>query len=112
MLLQLRTDFRAAGRLRETSPALRSMKAALDRAAARLGRVHATPDAAADNRALVSGIRQYARQIDLVRASVDFGDIGTIVSHLHEVTAPRAINRTLDRLGARGYRIPVRVAAP
>ena len=48
----------------------------------------------------------------IAQESVDFGDIGTIVSHLHEVTAPRAINRTLDRLGARGYRIPVRVAAP
>ena len=112
VLLQLRTDFRTAGRLREASPSLRAMKAALDRTASRLRRGHPPADAASDNRALVSGIRDYARQIDLLRASVDYGDVGTIASHLREVTAPRAINRTLDRLAARGYRIPVRVAAP
>jgi len=112
VLLQLRTDFRAAGRLREPSPALRATKAALDGAAARLGYAHAPADAASDHRALISGIREYARQIDLVRASVDYGDIGTIASHLREVTAPRAINKTLDRLVAQGYRIPLRVSAP
>jgi hypothetical protein len=112
VLLQLRTDFRSAGRVRQISPALREMKTALDRTAVRLVRVRAPADAAAAQRSLVGGIRDYARQIDLVRASVDFGDVATIASHLRDVTAPKAINRTLDRLAALGYRIPVRVSSP
>ena len=55
-------------------------------------------------------MRDFASQIELVRASVDFGDVTTIVSHLRDVNAPAAINRTLDRLTARGYDISVRVA--
>jgi hypothetical protein len=112
VLLQLRTDFRSAGRVRQISPALRAMKTALDRTAVRLVRLRAPADAAAAQRSLVGGIRDYARQIDLVRASVDFGDVATIASHLRDVTAPKAINRTLDRLAALGYRIPVRVSSP
>jgi hypothetical protein len=110
VLLHLRADFRTAGRVKDTSPALRSMKRALDRTAARLKRIHAPAAAGPLHRALVGGVREYARQIDLVRASVDYGDVGTVASHLREVTAPKAINRTLDRLAARGYEIRVRVA--
>jgi len=110
VLLQLRTDFRAAGKVPETSKALRSMKTSLDRAVSRLALVRPPAQAASLHRSLVGDVRDYARQVDLVRASVDYGDVGTIASHLREITAPRAINRTLDRLAAKGYEIPVRVA--
>ena len=110
VLLQLRTDFRTAGKVRAASMALRSMKTSLDRAALRLALVRPTAQAATLHRSLVGEVRDYARQVDLVRASVDYGDVGAIASHLREITAPRAINRTLDRLSAKGYEIPVRVA--
>jgi len=110
VLQQLRTDFRAAGKVPETSKALRSMKTSLDRAVSRLALVRPPAQAASLHRSLVGDVRDYARQVDLVRASVDYGDVGTIASHLREITAPRAINRTLDRLAAKGYEIPVRVA--
>ena len=93
-----------------TSASLRSLKASLDRATGRLERVRPPAGATAEQRALVSELRDFAAQVDLVRASVDLGDIPTIVSHLHEVTAPAAINRTLDTLTAKGYDIHVRVA--
>jgi hypothetical protein len=109
-LTRLAADFRAAGDQAQTSASLRRMKAALDRAAQRLDRVHAPKSAAPAHRALVGELRDYAAQVDLVRASVDFGDPATVVVHLREVTAPAQINRTLDTLVAKGYDIPVRIA--
>jgi hypothetical protein len=96
----------------ETSTSLRAMKAALDRALAALTGLRPPADAERDQRILVDSTRDYAAQIDLVRASVDFGDPATIASHLREVTAPAAIRRALRDLVARGYRIPVTVVVP
>ncbi len=113
-LTRLATDFRRAGSgngAARTSVSLRAMKSALDRSSARLAGLHSPRDAADAQRSLVAGLRDYAAQVDLVRASVDFGDPATIVAHLHAVTAPAGINRTLDSLSARGYDIPVRIAA-
>jgi hypothetical protein len=76
----------------------------------RLELIQPPGDAKAEQRALVSELRDFSAQVDLVRASVDFGDVPTIVSHLREVTAPAAINHTLDSLTAKGYDISVRVA--
>jgi hypothetical protein len=109
-LTRLAADFRGAGEQAQASAGLRRMKAALDRAAVRLGKVSAPRDAAPAHRALVAELQDYAAQVDLVRASVDFGDPGTILVHLREVTAPAQINRTLDTLVAKGYDIPVRIA--
>jgi len=62
-----------------------------------------------DQRVLVDSTRDYATQVDLVRASVDFGDPVNLATHLAAVTAPAAINRAIRDLDAKGYRIPVRV---
>jgi hypothetical protein len=91
----------------EASRSLRAMKAALDHAAAALAGLRPPRDAEGEHRVLVSSTRDYASQVDLVRASVDFGDPATIASHLREVTAPATIQRALHNLTARGYRIPV-----
>ena len=48
--------------------------------------------------------------ITAIKHPIGGGDVPTIVSHLHDVNALVAINRTLDRLTARGYHITVRVA--
>ena len=109
VLVRLASDFRTAGNT-GTSATFRRMKISLDHAATGLEQIPPPADAKADQQALVSELRDFASQIDLVRASVDFGDVPTIVSHLHDVNAPVAINRTLDRLTARGYHITVRVA--
>ena len=109
VLVRLASDFRAAGST-GTSATFRRMKISLDRAASGLERIRPPADATADQQALVSEMRDFASQIDLGRASIDFGDVTTIVSHLRDVNAPAAINRTLDRLTARGYDISVRVA--
>jgi hypothetical protein len=109
VLSRLAADFRSS-RSGNTSADLRSIKLALDRATAKLSTAAAPADAAGAQRLLVQELRDYASQIDLLRASVDFGDIGTIASHLRELTAPTAINRTLDTLAAKGYHIPVHVA--
>ncbi len=101
-------SFRRAG---TGSAGLRGMKSALDRAAARLAALRPPADAEAANRALVESTRDYATQVDLVRASVDLGDPVTIASHLREVTAPLAIRRALRELRGQGYRIPVTVLA-
>ncbi|HZT45289.1 MAG TPA: hypothetical protein VFA24_03835 [Gaiellaceae bacterium] len=87
------------------------MKGALDVAARRLEALDPPRDAEHDHSVLVEATRDYATQVDLVRASVDFGDPVTIASHLREVTAPFAIRRALRDLRARGYRIPVTVLA-
>lgn len=109
VLVRLAADFRASGTA-GTSAGLRRMKASLDRAVGRLELIRPPGDAKAEQRGLVSELRDFSAQVDLVRASVDFGDVPTIVSHLHEVTAPAAINHTLDSLTAKGYDISVRVA--
>jgi hypothetical protein len=107
-------SFRRAGSSRsaaETSASLRAMKAALDRAAAALTGLRPPSDGERDHRILVDSTRDYAAQIDLVRASVDFGNPATIASHLREVTAPTAIRRALRDLAAKGYRIPVTIVS-
>jgi hypothetical protein len=96
---------------REISAGLRRATASLDRAADDLATLRPPTDAEADHRALVKSTRDYARQVTLVRASVDFGDVGTVVAHLRGVTAPAAIAATIRDLTRRGYRIPVRVRA-
>ena len=101
----------AGGSAAETSAGLRAMKAALDRAADALAGLRPPGDGEQDHRVLVESTRDYAAQIDLLRASVDFGDPATIASHLREVTAPAAIRRTLRDLAAKGYRIPVTVVS-
>lgn len=113
ILTRLAADVRRANaRGGGVSASLRGMKAAIDRGAAQLA-LSSPPDRARNaHRALVEELRDYARQIDLVRASVDFGDAGTIASHLREITAPVLINRTLASLAALGYRIPVRIGVP
>lgn len=93
----------------ETSADLSSIKDALDRAVAKLHALEPPADAERRHRTLVSATHAYAVQVDLVRASVDFGDPVTIASHLREVTAPRAIQRVLRSLNANGYRIPVTI---
>ena len=95
----------------ELSASLRRMKTALDRAADALDRLKPPGDARSDNQALVESTRDYASQVDLVRASVDLGNPGVIASHLRDMTAPAAIRRTLRDLNARGYRIPVTMAS-
>jgi hypothetical protein len=69
-------------------------------------------DADHDHNVLVAATRDYAAQVDLLRASVDFGDPANIATHLHDVTAPRMIRRALADLSVKGYRIPVTVASP
>jgi hypothetical protein len=96
----------------EMSASLRALKAALDRAAGSLGTLRPPLDADHDNTVLVTATRDYAAQVDLLRASVDFGDPATIATHLHDVTAPRTIRRALADLAVKGYRIPVTVASP
>jgi hypothetical protein len=98
-------------RRKEISAGLRSATAFLDRAADELATLRPPADAEADHRALVQSTRDYARQVALVRASVDFGDVGTVVAHLRGVTAPAAIAATIRDLARKGYRIPVRVRA-
>jgi hypothetical protein len=113
VLVGLVADFRGVGADRGAgaiSARLSSMKAGLDHAAARLDSLPPPENVAELQRSLVAELRDYAREIDLVRASVDFGDPITIASHLREISAPAAINRTLGRLEAMGYRIPVRMA--
>jgi hypothetical protein len=95
----------------ETSASLTSMKAALDRATVRLRALEPPADAERRHRVLVSATHDYARQVDLVRASVEFGDPVTIAQHLRDVVAPRVIQRTIRSLNASGYRIPVTVVA-
>jgi hypothetical protein len=109
VLVRLASDFRAAGTA-DTSATLRRMKASLDRAAGHLDQVRPPADASSEHRALVSELRDFASQVDILRASVDLGDVPTIVSHLAGVTAPAALNHTLDSLTAKGYDISVRVA--
>jgi hypothetical protein len=102
--------FRRAGAgASETSASLRSMKSGLERAAARLGALRPQKNVEREHAVLVAATRDYASQVDLVGASVDYGDPITIASHLREVTAPAVINRAIRDLGAKGYRIPVRV---
>jgi hypothetical protein len=106
--------FRAARPVRnfeETSASLRAMKAALDRATGRLRALDPPADVEREQRMLVSATHDYAAQVDLVRASVDFGDPATIAMHLREVTAPGIIQRTIRGLNGRGYRIPVTVVS-
>jgi hypothetical protein len=95
--------------LRETSAGLSSIKEALDEAVAKLHGLDPPADAERLHRTLVSATHSYAVQVDLVRASVDFGDPATIATHLREVTAPRAIQRVIRSLNASGYRIPVTI---
>jgi hypothetical protein len=102
----------AGGSPRETSASLRTMKAALDEAATELGRLSPPKRAEGDHEALVEATGDYAAQVDLLRASVDFGDPATIANHLRDVTAPHAINRVVRELRAKGYPIRVRIAAP
>jgi hypothetical protein len=104
----LGTSFRAAG---TGSAGLRRMKRSLDRAAAALDALQPPRDTMSDHELLIESTRDYATQVDLVRASVDLGDPVTIASHLREVTAPLAIRRALRDLRAKGYRIPVTVLA-
>jgi hypothetical protein len=104
----LGVSFRRAG---TGVPGLRRMKSALDRAADGLEALEPPRDAMSDHQRLVESTRDYATQVDLVRASVDFGDPVTVASHLREVTAPLAIRRVLRDLRAKGYRIPVTVLA-
>jgi hypothetical protein len=114
IFVQLGGRFRAAtpGRTQEeTSVSLRAMKIALDQAAARLRPLVPPADAERRHRTLVSATSDYAAQVDLLRASVDFGDPATIATHLREVTAPRVLQRTIRSLNASGYRIPVTVVA-
>jgi hypothetical protein len=99
----------AGRRLKDISAALRGVTASLDRAAAELATLRPPADAAADHRVLVESTRDYARQVALVRASVDFGDVGAIVTHLREITAPAAIDAAIRDLSRKGYRIPVRI---
>jgi class 3 adenylate cyclase len=94
-----------------TSASLRTMKRALDRAASALASLPPPRDAEREHRVIVASTHDYAAQVDLLRASVDFGDPVTIASHLREVTAPRQIQRALGDLVAKGYRIPVTVVA-
>lgn len=94
----------------EISAGLRQAAAALERAAAALERLRPPEDAERDHRLLVGATHDYAAELDLVRASVDFGDPATIAAHLHDVTAPAAIARALRDLAALGYRIRVTVA--
>jgi hypothetical protein len=96
---------------KEISAGLRRATASLDRAADELATLRPPADAETDHRALVQSTRDYARQVALVRASVDFGDVGTVVAHLRGVTAPAAIAATIRDLAQKGYRIPVRVRA-
>jgi hypothetical protein len=104
--------FRAASggpSVKETSADLSSIKEALDRAVVKLQALEPPADVERRHRTLVSATHGYAVQVDLVRASVDFGDPVTIASHLREVTAPRAIQRVIRSLNASGYRIPVTI---
>jgi hypothetical protein len=105
-------DSRPGGTNAQTSASLRAMKTALDRAATALAKLRPPRDAGRDHAALVAATRDYAAQVDLLRASVDFGDSATIATHLHDVTAPRTIRRALADLAVKGYRIPVTVASP
>ena len=98
-------------RSKTISAGLRRATASLDRAADELATLRPPADAEADHGALVDSTRDYARQVALVRASVDFGDVGTVLAHLRGVTAPAAIASTIRDLGRKGYRIPVRVRA-
>jgi hypothetical protein len=95
----------------ETSASLRAIKAALDRAAGALAMLRPPRDADHDQAVLVEATRDYAAQVDLLRASVDFGDPATIATHLHDVTAPTAIRRALADLAVKGYRIPVTIVS-
>jgi hypothetical protein len=99
----------AGRRLKDISTALRRATATLDRAAAELATLRPPADAEVDHRALVEATRDYARQVALVRASIDFGDVGAVVTHLREVTAPAAIDAAIRDLSRKGYRIPVRI---
>ncbi len=114
-LTTLAADFRRAGPGRDNaqiSSSLKAAKAAADRAAARIDRLRPPADGEREHRALVAELRDYAAQIDLVRASVDFGDPATIIAHLQGITAPRAIKRTIRELDAKGYDIPIRLVEP
>jgi hypothetical protein len=93
------------------SHALRVIKNALDRAAVDLAALHPPHDAERDQRILVESTRDYAAQIDLVRASVDLGNPAVIASHLREVTAPAAIRAALRDLAAKGYRVSAALVA-
>jgi hypothetical protein len=96
----------------ETSASLRAIKTALDRTARSLATLRPPRDADHDHDLLVAATRDYAEQVDLLRASVDFGDPANIATHLHDVTAPRMIRHALADLAVKGYRIPVTVASP
>jgi hypothetical protein len=105
---ELGVSFRSAG---TGSAGLRRMKSAIDRTAAGLDALRPPRDAEHDHALLLEATRDFATQVDLVRASVDLGDPVTIATHLREVTAPLAIRRALRDLRAKGYRIPVTVLA-
>jgi hypothetical protein len=110
---QVTAIFRSLGRGLRTRPTtsatLRSMTRALGRAADRLKALRPPRDGEREHRMLVESARDYTRQVDLVRASIDFGDPGTIAVHLSELNAPAAINRIIRELRTKGYRIPVRL---
>jgi hypothetical protein len=94
------------------SASLRATKRALDMAASELARLRPPKDAEREHRLLLGAMRDYARQVDLLRASVDFGDPATIATHLREITAPAAIDRVLRKLSATGYRLRIRLTGP
>ncbi len=96
----------------EISAGLRRVKESIDRAAVELETLRPPKDAQYDHDALLQSIRDYAEQVDRVRASVDFGDVGTVVVYLRAITAPAAINRAIRDLSLKGYRIPVHVSGP
>lgn len=102
--------FRASGS-GDLSRRLRAMTASLRRASASLATLRPPADAAQEHRILVAATHDYASQVDLVRASVDLGNPVMIATHLREVGAPVAIRAALRDLAAKGYRIPVTVAA-
>jgi hypothetical protein len=91
------------GSTADISRSLRRTKRAIDTAASALGALEPPAAAGVIHRRLVADLREYAREIDLVRASVDFGDMATIAVHLQAMNAPARIARDSAALNAAGF---------
>jgi hypothetical protein len=87
----------------DISRSLRRTKRAVDTAASTLAALAPPDGARVMHRRLVADLHEYARQLDLVRASVDFGDMATIAVHLQAMTAPAQIARDTAALNAAGF---------
>jgi hypothetical protein len=95
----------STGSTADISRSLRRTKRAIDSAASSLGALQPPAAAGVLHRRLVADLREYAREIDLVRASVDFGDMATVAVHLQALTAPARIARDTAALQAAGFEV-------